>query len=282
MSNGAPDPVSGQCAAILRLLDDDDLATVTLVQQKLAESHTLDSLRALRVGARGLAVQHLDELILEIAQANADHRFTELCHGFGEHGDLEEATWRLAAAFYPEEDLTPYRELLDDWGREIAGRCSMVLGKSERVQILAEFLGREMRLRGNDGDYYAVENSILPRVLDTRLGIPISLTLIYILVGRRAGVQVDGVGLPGHFLARHEDIFFDPFHAGGRVSLEECARLMEKQNLVLTPQHLAATTPRQVLVRMLTNLYFILEQTDPPLAAQVNAWNNLLRPQPGG
>jgi regulator of sirC expression with transglutaminase-like and TPR domain len=247
------------------------------VQQKLAESHTLQALRELRAAAQGLAVQHLDELIEELAQEAANQRFTGICEDFDDGGDLEEATWALSAAFYPNEDFTKYREMIDSWGREVAGRCSSALGKSERVQILSDFLGREMRLRGNDGDYYAVENSILPRVLDTRLGIPISLTLIYILVGRRAGVQVDGVGLPGHFLARHEDIFFDPFHGGRRVGLEECAALMEKQNLVLTPQHLIATTARQVLVRMLTNLYFILEQTDPPMAAQVDAWNDLLR-----
>ena len=276
MTPGTVRPADQQ-AAILRLLDDDDIPTVALVQKKLAESHTLQALRELRAAAQGLAVQHLDELIEELAQEAANQRFTELCGDFDNSGDLEEATWALSAAFYPNEDFTKYRELLDGWGREVAGRCSSALGKSERVQILSDFLGREMRLRGNDGDYYAVENSILPRVLDTRLGIPISLTLIYILVGRRAGVQVDGVGLPGHFLARHEDIFFHPFHGGRRVGLEECAALMEKQNLVLTPQHLIATTARQVLVRMLTNLYFILEQTDPPMAAQVDAWNDLLR-----
>ncbi len=270
-----------QSAAILRLLDDDDLATVTLVQQKLAESHTLAALRELRTSAQGRAVDHLDVLILEIAQESADRQFTELCRNFSEHGDLEKATWSLAAVFYPDEDFARYKELLETWGREVAGRCSEALGKAERVQVLSDFLGREMRLRGNDGDYYAVENSILPRVLDTRLGIPISLTLIYILVGKRAGVQVDGVGLPGHFLARHEDVFFDPFHAGRRVGLEECAALLENQNLVLTPQHLSATTPRQVLVRILTNLYFILEKSDPPLAMQVDEWNDILRGRAG-
>ena len=277
MTHGTLGSAPDQQSAILRLLDDDDIPTVALVQQKLSESHSLEALSELRAAAQGLAVQHLDEVIEELAQEAANQRFSEICTTFGEDGDLEEATWALASVFYPNEDFARYREMLDGWGREVAGRCSSALGKSERVEILSDFLGREMRLRGNDGDYYAVENSILPRVMDSRLGIPISLTLIYILVGRRAGVQVDGVGLPGHFLARHEDVFFDPFHRGRRVGLEECAALMEKQNLVLTPQHLAATTSRQVLVRMLTNLYFILEQSDPPMAAQVDAWNDLLR-----
>jgi regulator of sirC expression with transglutaminase-like and TPR domain len=154
---------------------------------------------------------------------------------------------------------------------------SGALTKADRVRVLAEFLGRDTRLRGNDGDYYSIDNSLLPRVLESRLGIPISLTLVYMLVARRAGFQVDGVGLPGHFLARHEDIFFDPFHGGRRIGLEECAALMEQQNLVLTPAHLQPTTPRQMLIRMLTNIYFIAEQGVPPLAAKISEWMDLLR-----
>ena len=69
-------------------------------------------------------------------------------------------------------------------------------------KTLVEFLGHEAGLRGNEKDYYNVANSLLPEVIDTRLGIPISLSLIYILVGRRAGIPICGVGLPGHFMIR--------------------------------------------------------------------------------
>lgn len=266
-----------QRAAILRLLDDDDVSTVTLVQMKLAETETVERLRAWRAEASGRAAAHLDEIISEIAQRQADTSFSEECRFFGEQGDLETASWKLAAAFAPGENFDRDRALLDDWGEEVSRRMSGVLTKADRVRVLAEFLGREMRLRGNDDDYYSIDNSLLPRVVETRLGIPISLTLVYMLVAKRAGLQVDGVGLPGHFLARHEDIFFDPFHGGRRIGLDECGALMEQQNLVLTPAHLQPTTPRQMLVRMLTNIYFIAEQGDPPLAAKISEWMDLLR-----
>ncbi len=266
-----------QHSAILRLLDDDDAATVTLVQQKLAETESLNALRGLRAVAGGRAARHLDHLIREIASRNADTAFFEQCRTFGESGDIEEASWQLAATFYPGSDFLAQREAIDRWGDEVAARLSGVLTRSDRVAVLSDYLGLEVRLRGNDDDYYNVDNSLLPRVIETGLGIPITLSLVYILVGRRAGLNVEGVGLPGHFLARHEDVFFDPFHGGRRVGLEECAKLMEQQNLVLTPQHLLPTTPRQMLTRMLTNIHYIAEQHDPPLAARTTTWLEALR-----
>ena len=269
--------MSDQRSAILRLLDDDDAETVALVQSKLVEVETLDGLRELRADAAGLAAKHLDELIRDLAQTKADSAFGELCKRFGEDGDLEQASWLLAATFYPVENFEPIRAVLDLWGFEVSRRVASLLTKADRVKVLSEFLGRDMRLRGNDDDYYLMDNSLLPRVLETRLGIPISLVMVYMLVAKRAGFRVDGVGLPGHFLARHEDVFFDPFHGGRRISLEECAALLEQQNLTLTPAHLAPTTPRQMLVRMLTNLFFIADQREPLLAGKISGWLESLR-----
>ena len=151
-------------------------------------------------------------------------------------------------------------------------RLAAARTKATKVHMLASFLGNELRLRGNESDYYRIDNSLLPRVIDTRLGIPISLALIYLFVGRRAGFVVEGVGLPGHFMVRHEDIFFDPFHSGRRVSIEECTSLMQQQNLALEPHHLAPTRPRAMLLRMLTNLRYIADRADPSLAEKLATW----------
>ncbi|HEY2343219.1 MAG TPA: transglutaminase-like domain-containing protein [Chthoniobacteraceae bacterium] len=269
--------MSNQHSAILRLLGDDDASTVALVEQTLTDTESLNGLRALRAEATGRAAGRLDALIRERATREAESAFLRSCASFGEYGDIEAASWQLAAAFDPIGDFSVQRETLDAWGAEVAARLTGTLSRTDRIRVLADFLGMEMRLRGNDDDYYNIENSLLPRVIDTRLGIPISLSLVYILVGRRAGLPIEGVGLPGHFLARHEDVFFDPFHAGARVGLEECAKLMEQQNLVLTPQHLIPTTPRQILARLVTNIHLIAEQHDPPLAARTARWLDALR-----
>ncbi len=275
-----PPVMIAQAQAILRLLSDDERETVLLVRKQLEESATLPDLRSLREQAGGRAAPLLDEIIETVAQRTADHDFAELCRRFGEEGDLEQAGWQLAATFRPGEGYSLQKAALEDWGERLRARLPPGAGAEARVTALAKFLAQEIGLRGNDADYYNIENSLLPRVIDSRRGIPISLALLYSLIAARAGMRVDGVSLPGHFVARHENVFFDPYHAGRRIGMEECAALLERQNLVLTPQHLQPTTPRQMLIRMLTNIYYIAEQRDPPLSSKVNGWIGILKGEP--
>jgi regulator of sirC expression with transglutaminase-like and TPR domain len=149
-------------------------------------------------------------VIAEIEEREADQVFVEYCKSFPDFGDIEDAAWRLARTVSPGDDFAEARTLLDSWGREVARRLPKARTPLDRVETLAEFLGDEVRLRGNEEDYYNINNSLLPEVVETRLGIPISLSLVYILVGHRAGLHVDGVGLPGHFIVRHREHFLIP------------------------------------------------------------------------
>ena len=267
-----------QRRAVLQLLGDDDPVTVALVKEQLSE-HDEEELRELLASADSArAARQLKEIIRVIEERKAGDVFGERCAAFGEHGDIEEAAWDLAHAFLPGQDFSDQRALLDAWGREALTWLSATgPRKPARVAALTQFLGRDLRLRGNEHDYYQYGNSLLPSVIETRLGIPISLALVYILVGRRAGIAIDGVGLPGHFLVRHGEVIFDPFHVGRRVTVEECVALLTQQNLVLTQQHLDPTTPRQMLGRMLTNLRYIATSTDPALAEKIAGWESRLR-----
>jgi regulator of sirC expression with transglutaminase-like and TPR domain len=119
--------------------------------------------------------------------------------------------------------------------------------------------------RGNEKEYYDPRNSLLPDVLERRLGIPISLAVVYCEVARRAGVPAYGVGFPGHFLVRIERagrggedaLIVDPFY-GGRVLDEGALKRMLERALggdqAVKPEHLKAASSRAILVRMLTNL----------------------------
>lgn len=265
--------------ALLRLLSDEDTDTVALVKAQLAAGGTeiIATLRELDAAAPPAASFHLRDVIAEIEEKTSEARFVDLCRTFGENGDLETAAWLLATVLLPGEDFTEARNTIDQWGMEVRHRLAKANTTLDRVETLAEFLNLEQRLRGNDDDYYNLRNSLLPAVVDSRLGMPISLSLVYMLVGKRAGLAVEGIGLPGHFIVRYEGIFFDPFHGGRRVGLDECKALLEQQNLTLLPQHLAPTTPRQMLIRMLTNIYYIADQNHPPLAARVSEWITLIR-----
>jgi regulator of sirC expression with transglutaminase-like and TPR domain len=266
-----------QDTAILHLLGDDDPATVRMVKEKLVEVKSLEELRVLHTRARGKAAGHLEGLISEGAQQAADAAFTAVCQHLSDDADLEGATWLLATTFAPDQDYQAQRDLLATWGEELARRLPEAHTPDERVDVAVDYLGRELRLRGNDANYYAIQNSLLPRVIESRRGIPISLSMLYMMVGRRAGLEIEGVGLPGHFLARHGEVFFDPFHGGRRVGMEECAALLQQQNLALTPQHLRPATSRQMLLRMLTNIYYIAEQMNPALAAKISRWAEMLK-----
>ncbi|MDB6151682.1 MAG: hypothetical protein JWL90_135 [Chthoniobacteraceae bacterium] len=263
-----------QREALLKLLRDDDPVTLDLVKDQLTQAGvaSLGELRALLAAADPAAARHVRDVIAVIEESNVDEVFTQLCETFPEHGDLEEAAWRLAMTFSPGTDFSYERELLDEWGVEVAKRLRKAHTPLDRVETLAEYLSHEVQLRGNEEDYYNLENSLLPNVIATGLGIPISLSLVYMLVGRRAGLSIEGVGLPGHFMVRHEEIFFDPFHGGRRIGLDECRALMEQQDMVLKPEHLMAATPRQILTRILTNLFYVAERSNPLLAAKIADW----------
>jgi len=122
---------------------------------------------------------------------------------------------------------------------------------------LAEHLFGTGAFAGNVGDYLDPGNSYLDVVLERRLGIPITLSLVMIEVGRRIGREVDGIGMPGHFLVRDADgTFFDPFHGGARLDEAGCRRLFEVMHgaVPFRAEYLAPVDDRRILARMLANL----------------------------
>ena len=260
--------------ALLRLLHDDDPATLLLLKGQLASRGpaALPEFRALLTATDPIAARHLRDVIAEIEAREADAVFGKICADFSPESDLEDAAWRLAATFLPGEDFTPQRAQLDAWGAEVARRFRKAESDLDRIEMLVEYLGDEVGLRGNEADYNNLNNSLLPEVIDTRLGIPISLSLIYILVGKRAGIPISGAGLPGHFLIRYGQNFFDPFHRGNRVGLEECRARLAQQKITLLPSHLQPLPAPQFLMRMLANIHVIAEDSDPPLAAKMDGW----------
>ena len=131
----------------------------------------------------------------------------------------------------------------------------------ERLHRLREFLFEEQGFAGNSDDYYDPRNSYLNDVLDRRVGIPITLSLVLIEVGRRLGLEMDGIGLPGHFVTAArvggEQVLLDPFNSGTILTGEACAELVARaigRPVDLQTAHFAPVSKRQFLHRMLANL----------------------------
>jgi regulator of sirC expression with transglutaminase-like and TPR domain len=162
---------------------------------------------------------------------------------------------------YPELEVARYLARLDELAVQAA---EMMHGSpADRAVQLCAFLYDGVGLRGNALEYDDPRNSFINDVLDRGLGLPISLSVIYVAVARRLGLKAAGVGLPGHFIAVVEDrvgeVYIDLFH-GRRVSGRDCAQLMRETTGyagIFRPEWLNPTSPRLVLSRMLNNLRLI-------------------------
>ncbi len=265
----------GQKDAIVRLLQDNDPDTVRLVKEQLAAAgeEARGDLTALAAFEDEHVSRHAREVLDLIEDREAEDEFTLLCHLFGDHHDLERANWMLARALMPGVDLRAMETKVNAWGRQFLLKSSGAVSSRERVLLLANFMSEELGFRGNTDDYYSERNCLLPCVIETRMGIPITLTLLYMMVGARAGMCVEGINLPGHFIARHGDLYFDPFHRGRILTKGDCMAILAKQNLSLQKAHLSDATTRQILVRVLANLLYVFDlKQDPESHAKVNGW----------
>jgi regulator of sirC expression with transglutaminase-like and TPR domain len=149
-------------------------------------------------------------------------------------------------------------------GHEAGRRLALVEGAEDRIGVLNDYLFEDLGFHGNEGRYDDPRNSFVNDVLVRRTGIPISLAVVYLDVGRRAGVPLEGVNFPGHFLVRAPgadaqtpDLLIDVFHRGAILREIDCQRLLERHaggTVVLTAEALATADTRQTLVRMATNL----------------------------
>ncbi len=198
--------------------------------------------------------------------------------------DLAELALELARDEYPTLDVEAVLAELAALGRELRPRLRG--GLASRVEALVRYLVHDLGFSGNERDYYDPRNSYLNDVLDRRTGLPITLSAIAIAIGTRAGLDVVGVGLPGHFIAkataRGEEIYFDPFHGGRLLSVPDCEQLVERVLGVpfeATPSALAAVPVGAILERMLSNLKgTYLKQADFTRGARITARLCQLRP----
>ncbi len=201
--------------------------------------------------------------------------------------DLVEGALLIAQAEYLDLDRSAYRGRLEEMGREAREVCANPPWATtrERLEKLSRVFSERWRFHGNRDDYYDPRNSFLNDVLDRRTGIPITLSLVYIEIGRRAGVELVGIGMPGHFLAGcagRSDLFVDAFSEGAILTGDDCAaRLRELQpELVWRPEFLKPVGPRQILTRMLNNLLEIYLRTQGYLKA-LRSLEMILCLQPG-
>lgn len=201
--------------------------------------------------------------------------------------DLSEASLLIAAQESPELDVRGYLVRLDEMGRALRARLDDEQRPERAVMALNHYLFQELGFRGNTEEYYDARNSYLNEVLDRRTGIPITLSLVYIEVARRAGISVEGVGLPGHFVVRVQTpargLLVDPFHGGMLLSEKDCQERLDRifsGKVKLEPRMLRPCGNKDMIERVLRNLKAI-HLRDEDTARALRVVDLLVALQPG-
>jgi regulator of sirC expression with transglutaminase-like and TPR domain len=183
---------------------------------------------------------------------------------------LDEAALAIAAEEYPQLDIPSQLARLDALGALVRQREPVPRRAATTLKAVRDVLFVEVGFRGNEHSYYDPRNSYLNEVLERRLGIPISLSVLFMEVARRAGLALEGVGFPGHFLVKLRpemgpEIFIDPYNGGELLTADECGARFKTgtQGREFDKRWLQGVTPKQILGRMLHNLKRIyVEQGD--------------------
>ena len=252
-----------QLSAMLTLLGDEDPEVHAAIRAKLLAGgepvfrflgrHRLHPEPSVRTRVR--------ELLGQREAALRDGEFMAFVLGQGEQFDLEDGVWRFSLARYPDINVAAFRAQLDAWADRVRDPLRAGASGAETLLALNQVLFVELGFRGNADDYYDPANSYVNRVMDRRRGIPISLSAVYLFVGRRLGLPVTGIGMPGHFLCRYqtsrEEIYIDAFNGGKLLDRADCKRRIEALAVEHDDSHLAPVTSRRMLQRMIANLHLL-------------------------
>jgi len=209
-------------------------------------------------------------------------RFREVIDRPDEEIDLAEAALLIAKGVYPDLDIGHYLAQIDRLAQGLSERLPQTSTDAERMLALNRYLFEEHGFAPNLENYYDVRNSFLNDVLERRLGIPITLSILYIEVGCRIGLSLQGVSFPGHFLVKcqvgDDAVILDPYSGGVTLSVQDlqqrlrAARAGDVSRAIIAGM-LVPAKKKEILARVLRNLKAIyLEQRDRDRALAAMEW----------
>jgi regulator of sirC expression with transglutaminase-like and TPR domain len=271
-----------QIRALIRLLSDEDYRIVRTITGKLVElgDRAVPILREAEIEQPEMA-ERIQFVLEDIHGQHLETQFHELSAVDDENLDLETGAFLIARSAYPDLDKARYSGIMDGMAAEVADRLGRKASAEEAVKTINRYLFVEQGFSGNTTKYYDVDNSYLNRVLERRTGIPISLSTVYMLIGKRLGLPLYGVGMPGHFLVKYETgryrIFVDSFNGGALLTQRDCARFLDQAGYGFDERYLQKTTARSILIRMIKNLVAIYNKMeDTPRAARLTRFIEIL------
>jgi regulator of sirC expression with transglutaminase-like and TPR domain len=173
--------------------------------------------------------------------------------------ELDRAALYLAGDEYPLLDVDAYLRRLDQLATQVRDLAGGELDPPSVIKALNHLLFDQMGFTGNTEDFYNVGNNLLNRVLDTGAGMPIALSVVYLELARRLNIPGYGVGLPGHFVVRLDDLdlYLDPFNNGQVISAADCRRMVGDNlgpHWSWREEYLSPYSKKDIIYRLLNNI----------------------------
>ncbi len=259
------------------LSDDIRQLLMTLPLDKAAPDDLLDRLSGdesvqrsgLDAEAKRLELQakRLRDLAGDIHRARTLAEFRQAVEDDDDQIDLMRAALLIAKLDNAEVDVDAYLRDVDKLAKRIEAKFAADADEMEKLATLHRVLFEELGYHGSRTDYYNASNSYLNEVLDDREGLPITLAVLYMELGRRLGLKIEGVGLPGHFVARFvpkagESQIVDVFEQGEKMSVEQAKeKVLTLRGGEWDDEFLAAQPPKAILNRMLRNLFGVARES---------------------
>ena len=277
-------PSETKIQALLRLLSDPNEQVAKTIQHEFVRIGPSALPFLEKVGADDTALESRvafvrDEILFE----QLKEEFSTFVTHCSRQMDWEQGAFLIAKIAHPDVDIPHYQQCLDQLTEEFRKKWhaeSSAPGKIAR--LLSAFLFKDKGFSGNRIHYHDPDNSYLHRVIESRQGIPISLSAIYVFVGNRLNLPLSGVGMPGHFLVKIEGEpipqFVDCFNGGAFLREQDCEQFITASGLDYSPEFLEKSPTRLILARMLRNLLSIYEREQQnPMTKRVETLLQILQ-----
>ena len=259
----------GQISHLIQLLTDRDAFIREKVSLQLIDIGE-DALPFLEMAVRNEEVAlrvKAQEVINTILPKKLGEKFRQLAHkGLSQDVDLEAGVFLIMEFGYPDCDPEVCRQLLDSLAYQLEQKLDLNPDPSQVVSTLTHLLFQQENFRGNKQNYLDPDNSYINKVLQNKTGLPITLSILCVLVASRLSLPIVGVGLPGHFIAKYNHpknpVYFDPFHQGRLLTPADCIQIMEQFGHPFEEIYLSQSTHQETLIRMMNNLIQVYQTSN--------------------
>jgi len=180
--------------------------------------------------------------------------------------NLEEACFILVNFVYPDIEISKYKDKLDEMSDNLKDKIKNLEDPLMIIKKINQYLFLAEGFKGNKADYFNAENSFINKVLDNKTGIPITLSIIYLLITKRLNLPFYGVGMPGHFIIKYYkddlEIFLDPFHGGKILSKTDCINFLVFSGYGFTDRFLEKSSNKEIFKRMIRNILLVYQEVN--------------------